>query len=64
MSGYHDDEEEYEPYEEDEEYDEYEEEALAAAGRAVQIAPRAFRSPMKGRMKRTRKRTRARTTRA
>ena len=34
MSGYHDDEEEYEPYEEDEEYDEYEEEALAAAGRA------------------------------
>ena len=48
MSGYHDDEEEYEPYEEDEEYDEYEEEALAAAGRAVQIAPRAFSLPDEG----------------
>ena len=42
MSGYHDDEEEYEPYEEDEEYDAYEEDELAARGGAVQIAPRAF----------------------
>ena len=29
MSGYHDDEEEYEPYEEDEEYHAYEEDELA-----------------------------------
>ena len=42
MSGYHDDEEEYEPYEEDEDYDAYEEDELAARGGAVQIAPRAF----------------------
>ena len=35
MSGYHDDEEEYEPYEEDEEYDAYEEDELAARGGAV-----------------------------
>ena len=43
MSGYHDDEEEYEPYEEDEEYDAYEEDELAARGGAVQIrAPGLF----------------------